>query len=94
MRDAARRGAAENVDRARDPDADDRLADDDQLVDAEEAGVEIVERNPDPDTVREAFEREIAERGESEEGAEIGTLVEPRPEPDRVRPDVPPADQR
>jgi hypothetical protein len=79
MRDAAPRRPGENVDPARDP-----------LADAEEAEEEIVARNPDPDTAREAFEREIAERGESEEGAEIGTLVEPH----RVDPDIPPADQR
>jgi hypothetical protein len=85
MRDAARRGARENVDPARDPDTDSALAD------AEEAGEEVVERNPDPLSSREAFEREIAERGESEEGAEIGTLTDPD---DRAAIEQPPADQR
>jgi hypothetical protein len=84
MRDAAHRGAAENVVPARDPDAD-------PLADAEEAAEEIVERNPDPETAREAFEREIAERGESEEGAEIGTLTHTD---DRRAIEEPPPDQR
>ena len=65
MRDAARRRARGNVVPARDP-----------VADAEEAVEEVVDRNPDPQTAREAFEREIAERGESEEGAEVGALTD------------------
>ena len=80
MRDAAPGGPGENVDPTRDP-----------LADAEEAGEEVVERNPDPVTSREAFEREIAARGESEEGAEVGTLTDPD---DRTAIEEPPPDQR
>jgi hypothetical protein len=80
MRDAARRRARENVVPARDP-----------VADAEEAAEEVVERNPDPVTAREAYEREIAERGESEEGSEIGALTDAD---DRQAIEEPPPDQR
>ena len=63
----------------------------DPVEDAEEAVEEIVERNPDPLSTREAFEREIAERGESEEGAEIGALTDAD---DRRAIEEPPPDQR
>jgi hypothetical protein len=80
MRDAAPRGPGENVDRPRD-----------LLAAAEEAGEEVVERNPDAVTSREAFETEIASRGESEAGAEIGTLTD---RDDRDAIEEPPPDQR
>jgi hypothetical protein len=80
MRDAAPRRAGGNVDPARDP-----------VTDAEEAVEEVVERNPDPVTAREAFEREIAERGESDEGADIGALTDAD---ERQAIDQPPPDQR
>jgi hypothetical protein len=79
MRDAAQRRAGQNVVPARDA-----------FEDAEEAAEEVVERNPDAITSREAFEREIAERGESEEGAEIGALTE---RDDERAIDEPPPDQ-
>jgi hypothetical protein len=49
----------------------------DAARDVEAVGEESVARNPDPQSSRETFEREIAERGESQEGADVGTLVDP-----------------
>jgi hypothetical protein len=80
MRDATPRNPGGDADRARDP-----------LADAEEAVEEVVERNPDPATSREAFETEIAARGESEAGTEIGTLTH---EDEREAIEQPPPDQR
>jgi hypothetical protein len=79
MVDAARRGPAENVDHARDP-----------VADVEEAADDVVGRDPDPVTVREAFEREIAERGESEIGEDVGTLIGEETETERARRRDPP----
>jgi hypothetical protein len=73
MLDAERHATPDDAPR---PDAD-------EVEDAEEAANEVVDRNPDPLSSREAFEREIAERGESEAGQEVGTLVADEPAADR-----------
>lgn len=42
----------------------------------EEVEAEVEERNPDPVTKREAFEREAAERGRSADARDVGQEVD------------------
>lgn len=44
--------------------------------DAEEVYEEIADRNPDDTTAREAYEREMAERGRSDEARDVGEHLE------------------
>jgi hypothetical protein len=69
------RRADADTDRRAAPDTDRRG--DAARHDVEVVGEESVEHNPDPQSARETFEREIAERGESDEGTDVGTLVDP-----------------
>lgn len=42
----------------------------------DEVAEEVEERNPDPTTKREAFEREAAERGRTDEAREVGEEID------------------
>ena len=63
---------------------DDRKTDDEEREhvsqvskeEAEELEEEAAERNPDPQTRREALELELMEEGRSEEGEDVGEEIE------------------
>lgn len=54
----------------------DQQADDEGVEEAEQIEDEVEERNPDPITKREAFEREAAEEGLAEEAGQVGDVID------------------